>query len=408
VDAALRRDVTVAGLVASAHFFSHFFQLALAPLFPLIRAEWGVSYATLGLLATAYSATSGLVQTPAGALVDRVGPHRVLCGGFALVVVSVGLAGLAPGYVVLLALAALAGVGDSVFHPADYAILGARVSEHRLGRAFGAHALAGNLGWAAAPLVVLPVGAAFGWRTGLAAAALLGGVLLALLAWQRARLDGPRPAVAAAGARPAAPTLRTYASPAVLACFAYFALTAFAYSGVQTFLPSAVAAVHDAPLAAGAGALTAFLVASAGGVLAGGRLADRTPRHDAVVRAGVVAAAGLLVLASAGGLALAGVLGLIALAGFAVGLTTPSRDLLVRAAAPPGATGRVFGFVYSALGLGSAVGPPLFGWLIDRGWARGVFVLIAAAFLGCALTAGRTRSRATAPVARPAEAAGTR
>jgi predicted MFS family arabinose efflux permease len=385
-DARLRADVEVISLVGGAHFFSHFFQLSLAPLFPLIRADLDVGWAALGLVVTVFYATSGLGQTPAGFLVDHVGARRVLAGGLALLALAVGLVSLIPGYWALLPLAALAGLGNSVFHPADYAILNARVSERRLGQAYGVHSIGGTLGWAAAPAFVLPVAALGGWRRALLVAAGLGLAAAAILAAQRARLTdraGRRPADGAP--RRDLPTLELFLAPAILASFAYFALTAFAFVGVQTFMTSALVALYEAPLATATGALTAFLVATAAGVLAGGRLADRTSRHDLVAVAGVSTGAALMLLVGSGRLLVPLVVAAIALAGFAVGLTSPSRDMLVRAATPRGAAGRVFGFVYSGLDLGSSTGPLLFGWLLDHGAPRAVFGGVAAGFLLCAL-----------------------
>lgn len=393
-DPSLRRDVEVIGLVGGAHFFSHFFQLSLAPLFPLIRLDLDVGYAALGLAITVFYATSGVCQTPAGFLVDRIGARRVLVGGLTLLALAVGLVSLVPGYWALLPLAALAGVGNSVFHPADYAILNAGVSGRRLGQAYGVHSIGGTLGWAAAPALVLPLAALWGWRRALLVAAGLGLGAAAVLAWRRARLVD-RAGLPSGAERPRGelPGVELFLEPAIVASFAYFALTAFAFVGVQTFMTSALVALYGAPLATATGALTAFLVATAAGVLAGGRLADRTSRHDRVATAGVSTGAALMLLVGSGELHLPLVVAAIAAAGFAVGLTSPSRDMLVRAATPRGAAGRVFGFVYSGLDLGSSTGPLLFGWLLDRGEPRAVFAGVATGFLLCAL-AVRVRVRA--------------
>ncbi len=396
--AALRRDVAVIGLVGGGHFMSHFFQLSVAPLFPLIKADLDVGYAALGLIVTIFYATSGLSQTPAGFLVDRFGAPRVLLAGLSLVAVSIGLIGMVPNYWALLPLAALAGMGNSVFHPADYAILTSRVSEARLGQAYSVHSIGGTLGWAAAPAVLLPIAARWGWRRALLVATVLGLVAAATIAAQRARLaTGGAHAEAAAHPR-RAPALQLFLTPAILACFAYFILTSFSYVGVQTFMTTALTTLYDAPLTAATGALTAFLVATALGVLAGGRLADVTTRHDLVAAIGVSSGATLMLLVATAVLALPVVLVAVAAAGFAVGVTSPSRDMLVRAATPRGASGRVFGFVYSGLDVGSSTGPLLFGWLMDHGEARAVFVCVAVGFLLCAATV-QVRMRA---VPRPA------
>jgi FSR family fosmidomycin resistance protein-like MFS transporter len=397
--APLRADAAVIALVGTAHFSSHFFQLTLAPLFPLIKAELDVGYAALGLVLTVFYAASGLAQTPAGFLVDRVGPRPVLLGGLTLMAGATALAGFAPGYWALLPLAALAGLGNSVFHPADYALLTARVSEARLGRAYGIHTLGGSLGWVAAPLVVLPVAAGWGWRAALVVAGLLGVGAVLVLAGQAA-LHGASARDRSSGPAGRVPVgLPLLLSPGILACFAYFAFLAFAFVGVQSFMVTAIVTLYDVGLPAATGALTGFLLGSAGGVLAGGRLADSTARHDTVTIAGLGVGAGLMVAAASGALATPALVAAVTLAGITVGGTSPSRDLLVRAATPPGASGRVFGFVYSGLDLGSSTGPLLFGWLLDHGEPRGIFFGIATVLVLCALTVIPLRALTAARVA---------
>jgi FSR family fosmidomycin resistance protein-like MFS transporter len=397
--APLRADVAVIAPVGAAHFSSHFLQLALAPLFPLVKADLDVGYAALGLVLTVFYATSGLAQTPAGFLVDRLGPRPVLLGGLTLQATAVGLYGLAPAYWALLPLAALSGLGNSVFHPADYALLTARVSRARLGQAYSVHTLGGSLGYVVAPLVMLPLATGWGWRAALGVAGLLGlgGVLV--LAGQGS-LRGDAGATRVVGSRTGpVPGLPLLVSAPVLACFAYFAFLAFAFVGVQGFIVAAIVALYDVGLPAASGSLTGFLLGSAGGVLAGGRLADSTGRHDLVTIAGIGIGAGLMVTAASGALATPALVGALTLAGIALGMTSPSRDLLVRAATPPGASGRVFGFVYSGLDLGSSTGPLLFGWLLDHGEPRGIFFGIAAVLVLCALTVVPLRASAGGRVA---------
>jgi MFS family permease len=323
----------------------------------------------------------------------------VLLAGLTLQASAVGLYGLAPGYWALLPLAAVAGLGNSVFHPADYALLTTRVSQARLGQAYSVHTLGGSLGYVAAPLVVLPLAAGWGWRAALGVAGLLGlGAVLVLAAQTvlRGAPAGHREAGSAMGVAAGLPLLL---SPGILACFAYFAFLAFAFVGVQGFIVTAIVAFYGVGLPAATAALTGFLLGSAGGVLAGGRLADSTRRHDVVTIAGIGVGAGLMVTAASGALATPALVGAITLAGITLGMTSPSRDLLVRAATPPGASGRVFGFVYSGLDLGSSTGPLLFGWLLDHGEPRAVFFGIAAVLVFCALTVVPLRGRTAARVA---------
>ena len=382
-------DIRIIGLVAAAHFFSHFFQLTLPPLFPLLKEVWGVPYVALGLAMSVFYGASGIGQTVAGFLVDRVGAHRVLLGGMALFSASVALAGLVPTYWLLLPVALLAGLGNSVFHPADYSILNASVDPRRIGRGYSVHAISGNLGWAAAPTVVVGLTAYFGWRVALVTVGAVGLAVVGLLATQLRALVGGHAAERARSTT--GREVRLLLTAPILSAFAYFAFIATALIGVQTFGVTTLMRIYDTPLGLATGALTAFLVGGATGILAGGLLADRTRRHDIVAVTGLVAAAGLMMLLATGALAPALLPVVLGLTGFCHGATGPSRDMLVRAATPPGASGKVFGFVYSGLDLGSCLTPLAFGWLLDHGDPRMLFVAVAILMLCTIATVAQVR-----------------
>lgn len=368
-------DVRVVGLVASAHFMSHFYQLVLPPIFPLLVGVFGVGYADLGLVVSVTYVVSGLMQTPAGILVDRLGPALVLIGGLGIYSASVFLSGLVPGVWWLVPLMAVAGLGNCVFHPADYAIMTARVRPTRLGRAFGAHTLAGNVGWVAAPVAVLALTQVFGWRAALMILGAAGGVFTLYLASQSRLL-----AVAAPPHHAKAGASRSLlVSAPILFCFGYFALLSASQVALQNFLPAAAMAAFSISIAAANLVLTIFLFGSSIGTLFGAVIADRLSRQEATVAIGLSLAAALSLVLAIAVLPLASVAALAAIAGFGIGVTIPARDMLVRGAAPEGATGRVFGFVYSGLDLGAAVTPFFVGQLLDRGQPRLVFVVAAAA-----------------------------
>jgi MFS family permease len=280
----------------------------------------------------------------------------------------------------------LAGIGNSVFHPADYGILNATVKESWLGRAYGVHTLGGNIGWAAAPLVVLGVSAFFDWRTALVVAGLIGFAVLGILLTQSAHLhDGVSDRQAHRAANPPTPLSAILGSPAILLCFAYFVLLAVFQVGVQNFLPT-ILVVDGFTLALGTTALTAFLFASSGGTIIGAVLADRMPGQERLVGAGLFVAA--TAVAAVAWLDTAGaIVAALAVSGFALGLTLPPRDLLVRSATPRGATGRVFGFVYSGLDAGAALAPLPIGIMLDHGqtdWT--LWLMTAAAMLAIVVT----------------------
>ncbi len=373
--ASFRRDVRVIGLVGVAHGLSHFFQLALPPLFPLLRAEFGVSWTLLGALVGVFYAASGVTQFAAGFVVDRVGARPVLLAGLGLLAGGTALASLAPGVGWLFPVVLLMGMGNGVFHPADFAVLNASVAPRRLGYAYSMHGVGGNLGYAAAPVVSYALAAAFDWRVALACMGGAGLVALAAVASQRALLTSHR--APDAHAHTVKGSLALFAQPAIALCFGYFVVQTMASVGLQTFLPSALNTGFDVPLALAASAVTAYLLGGTGGILAGGFLAARTSRHDLVATTGLLAAATLLTVVATGVVSTALLIALFAVVGFVLGTTGPSRDLIVRNATPKGAAGRVYGFVYSGLDLGAMLGPVWFGLMLDHALGREMFYVVA-------------------------------
>jgi MFS family permease len=395
--ASARSDATVIALIGLAHGTSHFFHMLLPPLFPTFIREFGLNYSQLGLLVTVFFVISGIGQALAGFLVDRVGARPVLFAALGCFVVAGLAAAGAQGYAGLMLAAGLAGLGNAPFHPADFTILNKRVSPPRLGHAFSVHGITGNLGWAAAPLFMIGITQATGsWRTACLCAALLPLVSLALLVWQRQAVDdrqgawshdkpgAARAAAAAATEHPMA-FLRL---PSVWLCFSFFFWVTAALAAIQSYAGPALARLYNLPLSATAFVVTGYMLCAAAGTVAGGFLVARAPRLERTIAIAMCTSAALLLLAGSGLLPalLAGAV--VALAGAGTGLASPSRDMLIKRAAPPGATGRVYGTVYSGLDVGFALASPVFGALLDRGLTQGVFIGAALA-LGCGvLSAG--------------------
>jgi MFS family permease len=372
----LREDARVIGLVGLAHGVSHFFHLILAGLFPWLKAAFALSYAQLGLLMTVFFVVSGVGQALAGFVVDRVGARRVLFAGLALLGVAALVLGSAPNYAVLLAGSMIAGLGNSVFHPADYTLLNQRVSKARLAHAFSVHGISGNLGWAAAPVFLAAVATMSDWRTALLAAAAIPVATLALLLANRAHLraDPPAPNHAAEAQGGSFDFLRL---PQVWMCFGFFFLTAIALGGIQSFASTSLVALYGMSIASATTAYTAYMLASAGGMVLGGFRAQRTLDHDRTIALAFSAAALMALLLACAVVPAWLAVVLMGAIGLAAGVAGPSRDLLIRAAAPKNATGRVFGVVYSGLDSGLAVGPLVFGALMDAHHPAWVFVCVA-------------------------------
>ncbi len=386
----LRSDVTIISLVGFAHGTSHFFHLMLPPLFPWFMSEFGLGYAQVGLLMTMFFIISSIGQAIAGIWVDRFGAHRVLCIGVGLLTLSGVLVSLAPNFLGLMGAAAVAGLGNSVFHPADFALINRRVSPQRLGHAFSMHGLSGNIGWAVSTIVMLALATAFGWRAAGLGAALFGAASLTLLIWKRDLLQYELQSAAntaGAGAtaidskRPGQGTWYFLRTSLVWYAFGFFFFSTFGFGALQNFAPSLLRDLYGLSITAATSALTIYLIGSSMGLVWGGFLAKPGNQHERYVAAALSSGAALALLLSFGVLPGWLVLPIMALMGFGIGIAGPSRDLLVRNATKArlgeAAFGRVYGMVYSGLDVGLALSPIAFGLLLDNQQPKLVFVGIA-------------------------------
>lgn len=377
------RDAGVIALVGLAHGTSHFFHLMLPPLFPWLMKDFGLSYTDAGLLTTTFFVLSGVGQALAGFVVDRIGAYRVLVFGVAALALSGVVLGLAGSYGALLAAAATAGIGNSIFHPADFTLLNHHVSQPRLGHAFSVHGLAGNLGWAAAPVAMAGTAAAIGWHVAGFVAAAVGAAVLVLICARRDLLvHAPRPAGVSGEERSAgdgrARPFEFLSSGAVWVSFGFFFVTTMAFGILQNYAPAILSEVYGVSFVLASGGLTAYLLGSGAGMIAGGFVADR---GDRLVAAALALAAGMSAILASGRMPTPALWPLMAMMGFGVGLAGPGRDLLVRRAATSrfgrSSFGRVYGFVYSGLDTGQALSPILFGPLLDAGRFRDALIAVA-------------------------------
>ncbi len=393
----LAEDVRTIGLVGAAHFTSHFLLLALAPLLPLIKADFNVGFTELGFVLTLFFATSGAGQIVAGILVDRFGPHRLLLSGVALQAAAMVVMGLVPSFPLLFPFAFVAGIGNSVYHPSDLSILSRRVSRDRQGRAFASHSMAGSLGFALSPVIVGFAGAAWGWRVALIGAGLFGLAVATALVVSREwlRADEAHPHATGAsdhdGGPVAASFLKLLALPVVIFGFGFFFLSTLALAGLMNFTVSALTAGYGVALAPATLAVAFLQFGSIGGTLVGGMIVDRHGRLHQVATVGMVAAALSTLPLIHVGLPLALIVGSLLLVGVFSGAALPSRDLLVRQAAPRNNLGRTFGTVYSGLDTGSLIGPLLIGPLLDHGLPQLLFVTAAVALLLATFTVAGIR-----------------
>jgi len=375
----VRADAAVIALVGMAHATSHLFHLLLPPLFPLLMPDFGFGYTEAGFLMTVFFAISGVGQALAGIVVDRYGARRVLMAGVSLLAAS-GLAlSAAANYPMLLLAVALAGLGNSVFHPADFSLLNKKVSPTRLGHAFSVHGLSGNLGWALGATISGMALAWAGWRSAGLAAAIVALCCVAALQLARPLLDDDVKKVGA-GDTASGPTFGFLGAPVIWLSFTFFLLVTAAFGGLQSFSVPVLGGIYGLGAAAAVAALTGYLLGSAAGMVVGGFVAVHVHAHDRTAGAALFGAAVFAAVLASGLPPAWSVIPLMVAVGVGVGLAGPSRDLLVRRVATealPGgnaspAFGRVYGFVYSGLDVGLALGPLAFGMLLDAGGRNGV------------------------------------
>jgi MFS family permease len=390
--AQFRKDATVISLVGFCHGTSHFFHFVLPTLFPWLMRDFGLTFTEVGATMSVFFVVSGVGQALAGFVVDRFGALRVLYGGVALL--SVAALGIAASrdLAMLLAAAAIAGLGNSVFHPADFTLLNRSISTPRLGHAFSVHGLSGSLGWAAAPIFVAGIAETLGWRAAAVGASFVGFAALAFLYANRSRLAVKELAVDLR--KPSGGTFAFLGSGVVWMCFLFFLLAVMAFGALQNFAPPILERTYGVTLTFAASGLTAYLLGNAAGIATGGFFARGVHQERVVALALSFAAACAVALAS-GAVPAWSIVAVMGLMGFGSGFTGPSRDILVRRAATSAfgqaAYGRVYGFVYSGIDTGLALAPLAFGALMDAAryshvlWGVAVLQTLA---IGAALAVG--------------------
>ena len=392
------RDAKVIALVAVAHFMSHVHGMLLPPILGPVKEGFGVSYTQVALAITVFNVASALLQTPAGFLVDRIGPRLMLTGGLIVSSAAIAAAALLPGYWFFIIAYGLMGIANTVYHPADYSILSTTIDGKKIGKAFSIHTFAGYLGFGVTPAMVLATAAIWGWHgaflftAGLTfAVAILLIVAGSVLPRVVRKPMGPSKAETKVG-------LGLLLSPPILRNLLFFFCLAMASGGIQTFTVVGMGAIHGTPASVANVALSGFLLFSAGGVLLGGIIADRTPHHERVAAVGFACTSTMAILMAWVNMPAALLIGVMSLGGLLNGIIQPSRDMMVRAVTPAGSFGKVFGFVTTGFNFGGVISPLLYAWLMDRGEPRAIFMIVVV-FIFLALVTVITRAKPRAKAA---------
>ena len=380
----VKHDTRVLSLIGSGHFLSHFYQVSLPPLLLVWRDEFGASYTALGIVITLFALSTGITQIPIGILVDRIGARSVLVVGLILEGCAVAAMGFAPSLEMIYVLAVVAGIGNSVFHPADYAILNSSINAERMGKAFSLHTFAGHLGGALAPATIIFLVALYDWRSAVMITGVIG-VVCALIIYsqggilQDEKLNSETEANSSdTEADKKVSTVALMMSPRMILLFMFFMLASLTTNGVSSFSVVANVNIHEISLVAAGTALTAYLFASTSGILIGGVIADKAKEHHIIALISFLGSAVIFALFSLFKLPEIMVIGLFAAVGLLQGILRPARDMMVRAAVPKGATGRIFGYVSTGIALGSGLAPVAFGWILDQDATILIFWLLSA------------------------------
>ncbi len=395
----LRKERKVINLVSAAHFFSHFFILTLPPLFLTIKEDLNITFTQLGMMVSVYAVGSFVGQYPMGVFADKYGPRWILICGILTVSVAFILMGLIPVYWIMVGLALMAGLGDSVFHPANFVVLTASVAPERSGRAYAFHAFAGFAGFAAAPIVVDAFRVFWNWHFALISVGCLGVIMTLVLISNKDLLIGEEKKshldqVLAPSGKPAQVmgVLEFIKFPPILILFFFYVAVALAGSGIQQFSPSALPVMYEADVSAANQVLFVYMVTISIGILAGGYIADKVTRLDMVATVGYLIGIIMICVVALKALPFIFAAAALAIAGFMMGIVMPSRDVLVRAVTPKGNAGKAFGFVNSGFGFAGIIGPLIFGRIMDSGQITWIYYG-AAIFMGLtiitALAAGR-------------------
>ncbi len=360
----MRRARAVLGTACGTHFVHDGFADILYVLFPVWAREFGLSFAQVGLLRTAYSGAMAAFQIPAGLLAERWGEARLLAAGTAATALGFIAAGFAGGYLALLGCLLAAGLGSGVQHPLSSTLVSNAYDDRGRRTALGTYNFSGDLGKVAVPAAVAFAVPWLGWRgavesfaaIGLAAAVL---VLLALTNLKTGHAPVPvdtsgRPSGSDWGIR----DLRGFQALSLIQV-----IDSSTRTGLLTFLPFLLIAKGSSVRAVGFALMLVF-AGGAAGKFACGVLAERLGVIRTVIITETATGAGVLLLLA---LPLAPALVLLPVLGIALNGTSSVLYGTVADLVDSDRRARSYAVFYT-LGIGaSALSPSIYGVVSDWG-----------------------------------------
>ena len=374
----------ILGLTTTSHGLVHLYEGVLPPLLPLVMAEFGTDYFTMGIIVSVFSYAFGLGSLPAGILADRIGPRRLV----SLYLFGAGCAGVlvlpAGSLLTYAIIMGLMGAFCSAYHPASNTLISLGVKEK--GTAFGIHGIAGSIGVAIVPALSAWIGTLLGWRAPHVIFGLIGlavGVFSLSLpkypTFQNSDQTDP-------GSRQSAEKKVSLLS---LTCF-FLSATALglSYKGIMTFLPTymgqniEISFLKMDVVAIGGAFATLALISGALGQYVAGRLTDKYPVEKIYLGAVVMGTVFVFVMSASTGVVL--VLASVCYAFFYFAVQ-PAQNFIVSKYLPQHRQGLGYGILFIlTFGVGSTAAA-VSGYLADLYGLQMVFYAMGFCFLASAL-----------------------
>ena len=409
-----RAEARFALVISSTHFAQHVYVRVLPPLIPLLAVVFDYPLWQLGLLLTLFSIGFSITQAPLGILADRIDRLYLLPAGIGIGGAGYLVFAIAPligpwlpsitilgytfygGFHVMSIAMLIVGTGVAVVHPAGYPMITDNVEDGNKGKVLGLFGASSKLGDGVTPAIIAGLIIILAWEWivlffGIA------GIVYAVALFAILNRDQYETAPASTRQSPDQQTdIRDFDGPQflypVLAIYVFFMGTGFTGRGLGTFYPAFLVGVYAfsvsvAGIQIGAESIASLyfavlLFAGAGMQLYLGNLADIHDHRMILIGCMSLATIGMLALAI---LPLHPLLLLLVTIVLGAGLfgVNPPRDAIISNVSPPEFEGRMFGYIFTAVGLTGALFPTAIGYLMDvMGYREGFLLLAIGTMLG--------------------------